>query len=62
MGRGGSAYAVFQRLTTIQVRDRIPQTGEFTPEQLDTYLALFDDPTFVWMGAVMMTVWGRRPA
>ncbi len=52
-------YARFQRLTTIQVRDRILETGEFTPEELETYLSLFDDRTFVCMGAVLMAVWGR---
>lgn len=62
MGRGGSLYAEFQRLTTIQVRDRILETGAFTPEDLEAYLALFDDPNFLWMGAVLMAVSGRSPA
>jgi hypothetical protein len=28
---------------------------------VDTVMALFDDPDFVWMGPVVMAVWGRRP-
>jgi hypothetical protein len=43
------------------VRDRMLGTGDLSPKELDTFLAMFEDPDFVWMGAVLMSVWGRRP-
>lgn len=47
MGRGGSVYADFQCLTIMQVSDRILSTSMFTPAELDSYLSVFYDPTFV---------------
>src|SRR5205085_1917329 len=61
MGRGGTPYAQFWRLTYTQMRDRLLGTGQVTPEELDRLDALFDDPEFIWMDAVLMTVLGRRP-
>jgi 2-polyprenyl-3-methyl-5-hydroxy-6-metoxy-1,4-benzoquinol methylase len=61
MGRGGSLSAQFQRLSVTQTQDRLLGTGQLNPEELDTLLSLFDDPNFVWMGGVLMAVWGRRP-
>ena len=62
-GRGGlTRDAQFLRLTFTQMRDRILGTGRISPEELDTLIALFDDPGFVWMGPVGVAAWGRRPA
>jgi hypothetical protein len=61
MGRGGTPHAKFWQLTYSQMRDRVLGTGQLSPEELDRFIALFDDPEFVWMGAVVMTVSGRRP-
>ena len=61
MGRGATPDAEFWRLSYTQVRDRILGTGQFSPEEFDTFIALFDDPDFIWMGAVLMAVSGRRP-
>jgi SAM-dependent methyltransferase len=61
MGRGATPEANFWRLSYTQVRDRIVGTGELSPKELETFLELFADPDFVWMGGVLMSVWGRRP-
>jgi SAM-dependent methyltransferase len=58
---GGTPDAQFMRLTLTQLRDRIIGTGQVSPEELDTLIALFDDPHFVWMGPMGVAAWGRRP-
>ena len=58
---GGTPDAQFMRLTLTQLRDRIVGTGQVSPEELDTLIALFDDPDFVWMGPMGVAAWGRRP-
>jgi SAM-dependent methyltransferase len=58
---GGTPDAQFMRLTLTQLRDRIVGTGQVSPEELDTLIALFDDPQFVWMGPLGVAAWGRRP-
>ncbi len=60
-GRGGTQDGQFYRLTILQARDRILGTGQISPEELDTFIALFDDPDFVWMSNVAVAVWGHRP-
>jgi hypothetical protein len=44
-----------------QIRDRIVATGQLSPEQMDAPIARFDDPSFNWMGPVVVSAWGRRP-
>jgi hypothetical protein len=61
MGRGATSNAEFYRLSYTQLQDRYVATGEFSPEEIDRFIALFDDPRVVWMDVVVMTVWGRRP-
>jgi SAM-dependent methyltransferase len=61
MGRGGTPYADFFRLSYSQSRARFIESGHLTPEEVDRLIGLFDDPEFVWMDAVGMAVWGRRP-
>src|SRR5258708_39410239 len=51
MGRGGTPYAQFWSLSYTQIRDRILGTGKVSPEELDTFIALFDDPELVWAWA-----------
>jgi len=53
--------AEFWRLSYTQIRDRILGTGQLSPGECDAFIALFDDPDFIWMGAVLMAVSGRRP-
>ena len=61
MGRGATPDAEFWRLSYTQIRDRILGTGQLSPGEFDAFIALFDDPDFIWMGAVLMGVSGRRP-
>jgi 2-polyprenyl-3-methyl-5-hydroxy-6-metoxy-1,4-benzoquinol methylase len=61
MCRGTTTEAKFSRLTIGQVRDRVLEAGQVSPREVDTVMALFDDPDFVLIGPVVMAVWGRRP-
>jgi hypothetical protein len=61
MARGGTRDAQFEQLSFTQIRDRVLGTGQFSSEELDRFIALFGNPDFVWMGPVLMSVWGRRP-
>jgi len=61
MGRGATPDAEFWRLSYTQIRDRLLGTGQLSPEEFDAFIALFDDRNFIWMGAVLMAVSGRRP-
>lgn len=58
---GGSDAALFYRRTAEQLRERL-LGGGITKEELDVYLALHDDPAFVFVEGAMMAAWGRRPA
>jgi hypothetical protein len=35
--------------------------GLLTDDEMDRFLALFDDPGLVAMWPILMAVWGRRP-
>jgi SAM-dependent methyltransferase len=59
--RGATPYAEFYRLTYSQLRDRFLEIGQFSPEEMDQLIALFNDPNFIWMDSVAMTVSARRP-
>jgi SAM-dependent methyltransferase len=56
----GTPSARFWRLTFEQLRDRMVGSGLLTNEDLDQYLAAHEDEDFVWMGNIIMAVWGRR--
>jgi SAM-dependent methyltransferase len=57
----GSPCARMWQLTTAQRRDRITGAGLLTDEEMDKYLALYDDAQFVAMDYMVMAVWGRKP-
>ena len=61
MGRGATPDAEFWRLSYTQARDRTLGTSLLSPVEFDKLVELFDDPDFVWMGAVVMAVSGRSP-
>lgn len=61
MGRGGTPHAKFWQLSYSQIRDRVLGSGQLSPEELDGFIALFEDPNFVWMDGMVMAVSGRRP-
>jgi 2-polyprenyl-3-methyl-5-hydroxy-6-metoxy-1,4-benzoquinol methylase len=58
--RGGSAAAHFYRMTAEQLSERTLAAG-VTTRELEAYLALYDDPEFVFIEGTMMAAWGRRP-
>ena len=37
------------------------RAGLLAERDLQAFLALVEDPGFVWMGMTIMAVWGRRP-
>jgi SAM-dependent methyltransferase len=60
MIRAGKPNARMWQLTMTQRRDRITGAGLLTDEEMDQYLALFDDEEFVAMDYMVMAVWGRK--
>jgi SAM-dependent methyltransferase len=60
VARGGTPLAHFYRLTTEQSRQRYLGAG-LTAEEFDAYLALHDDPNFVWIQGTIFAAWGRKP-
>ena len=60
VARGGTPLARFYRLTAEQSRERYLGAG-LTAEDFDAYLALHDDPDFVWTQGTIFAAWGRKP-
>jgi SAM-dependent methyltransferase len=58
---GGTPGARFWRLTFAQLRERMVGTELITEQGTEQFLALFDDPDFVWMAPTTIAAWGRRP-
>jgi SAM-dependent methyltransferase len=61
MVQGGSANADVWRLTAEQVREPMVAAGLMASREMEDLLALLADPEFVWMEALVMATWGRRP-
>ena len=57
---GGTPGGQFWRLTFAQYRERMVGTGLITERGIEQFLALFDDPDFVWMPSTHIVAWGRR--
>jgi SAM-dependent methyltransferase len=60
MGLGG-VHDAFARASIRQMGDVMVKDGDITQAELDEMLALFDDPTFVDVRSVFITVWGHKP-
>jgi len=58
--RGGSPVAQFYSLSAEQIRERIIESGELSPERLDEALELLKSPDFWAFGAAGVAVWGQR--
>ncbi len=56
----GTTLLQVARLTAEQLRDEIVASGFATKADIDAYFAILDDPEFVAVGGLLMTVWGRR--
>jgi hypothetical protein len=58
---GGSPFALFARLSTVQLREPIAAYGEVTEMEIDTYCDLLADPAHVFTSLIMIATWGRKP-
>jgi SAM-dependent methyltransferase len=58
----GSLSARMWQLTMAQRRDRMVGAGLLTDEEMDRFLALYDDTSFTAMDYIFMAVWGRKPS
>lgn len=61
MVAGGSPLAQFWRMTWASLQVPLTRSGLLTAPEIDEYVALLDDPSFVWQGPIIMAAWGRRP-
>jgi SAM-dependent methyltransferase len=60
--RGGVELRSAHMPALAEIRDLVVARGHVTGPDYDAFLALADDPTFVWQEGLMMSAWGRRPA
>jgi SAM-dependent methyltransferase len=65
----GDAYLPFdpivrtlERANLLQLREDFLRGGFVTAAEVDSYLALLDDPAFLPAGPFVMSAWGRRPS
>lgn len=61
MVQGGSPEAEVWRLTATQVREALVAGALLTVDEMERTLNLMQDPDFIWMEALVMAGWGRRP-
>jgi SAM-dependent methyltransferase len=60
MGLGG-VHDAFALASIHQIGEVMVKDGDITQAELDEMVALFDDPTFVDVRSVFITVWGHKP-
>lgn len=58
--RGGTPEAEFDKLTVEQFKQPIVASGQITATEYDAYIALMDNPAFIWRTMLMMSAWGRK--
>ena len=59
--RGGSPGTAFIRLSLESLSATLIDAGLLTQEDVDTTLALVDDPSNVFISPLMIAGWGRKP-
>lgn len=59
--RTAGASADVARLTVEQLRDEVIASRLATDAEVETYLALLHDPTFIALPLTLIATWGRRP-
>jgi SAM-dependent methyltransferase len=62
MWRGGRPGGTIWRLTLTQLREPMIASGLVSSADLDTLVALCDDPRLSILSQITMAAWGRRPA
>lgn len=60
MGLGG-VHDAFALTTIRQIGGVMVKDGDITQAELDEMVALFDDPAFVDVRSVFISVWGQKP-
>jgi hypothetical protein len=60
MGLGG-VHDAFALASIRQIGGVMVKDGNITQVELDEMVALFDDPTFVDVRSVFISVWGQKP-
>jgi hypothetical protein len=60
MTLGGTPGATLWRMTIEQIQDQIVASGRLTPQELQSYRELLEDPEYRWLSPMLMSVWGRR--
>jgi SAM-dependent methyltransferase len=56
-GPGGTVW----RLTLVQLREPLIQTGLLSPAEVDAAIDLFAQPRLTFQSQITMAAWGRRP-
>lgn len=59
--RGASTVSKVWPLVWETIGERTVASGALTTHEVESFIALHDDPDFTWLGPVCMAVWGRRP-
>jgi SAM-dependent methyltransferase len=59
--RGGAEPRSAHMPALAEIRDVVVARGHVTGPEYDSFLALPEDPAFVWQESLMMSVWGSRP-
>jgi len=61
MVRGGSTPAKFLQRTGQQTRQQPQASAHMSETERDAFLTLLDDPALLYLGPILMAVWGRKP-
>lgn len=61
MVQGGSQMAQVWGLAWAKLRSKMVDSGFLTPEAIDGFIALHNDPDFEWMGPVVVSASGQKP-
>ncbi|HEX2513452.1 MAG TPA: hypothetical protein VH257_02020, partial [Chloroflexota bacterium] len=59
--RGASPASRIWRTAWVTLSERFAAPDVLTRQELEDFIALHDDPDFVWLGPVAVAAWGHRP-
>jgi SAM-dependent methyltransferase len=59
--RGGQPGGIVWKLTLTQLREQLIAHGAVTAAEVDTVIALCDDPRLAFMSQATIAAWGQRP-
>ncbi len=58
--KAGQAGGLVWQLTLAQLRQGMIETGQMTPEEIDTAITLCNDPRLSLLSPITMAAWGRH--